>query len=130
MQSKAGYVLLHSWGLLGSRWREVWLVLYTDSLLAWYDCQDMTRGGARGGVRLAHSPDLLAAGQLVVRIPSRPTLPANVGMEQVIAVGRRPGDKVFWFVTRSEKEVEEWMSAMASTLPSPPPQQAPRLQGN
>ena len=114
-------MLVHSSGLLGSSWKEVMLVLYTDSLLAWYDPGDKARGCAVSGVRVSSSPDLVAAGQFTARIPSRPSLPAKVGLDQVMAVGRRPGNKVHWFVTRSEKEVQEWMSAIATTLPSPPP---------
>ena len=114
-------MLVHSSGLLGSSWKEVMLVLYTDSLLAWYDPGDKARGSAVSGVRVSSSPDLVAAGQFTARIPSRPSLPAKVGLDQVMAVGRRPGNKVHWFVTRSEKEVQEWMSAIATTLPSPPP---------
>ena len=35
---------------------------------------------------------------------------------QVVAVGRRPGTTVHWFTMRSEKEVEDWMAGVASTL--------------
>ena len=98
-------------------------MLYSDSVLAWYNSEDKTRSSPQGGLTLSHSPDLLAAGQYSARVPGRPKLPTNVKMDQLIAVGRRPGNKVTWFVTRSEKEVEDWMSAIVSTLPAPPPPQ-------
>ena len=85
VQTKAGYVLLHSPGLLGGRWREVWLVLYSDSLLAWYHTEHRTNRPAIAGVRLRHGPDLLATGQFSARVPSRPQLPANVRIDQVRA---------------------------------------------
>ena len=113
-------------GLLSSDWREVWLVLYSDSLLAWYTSDHRTTSSSSsplGGIKVSQSPDLLAAGQYSARVPGRPGLPSQVRLEQVIAVGRRPGNKVHWFVTRSQQEVQEWMSAIVSTLPPPPQQQ-------
>ena len=76
-------MLLHTSGWLGPRWREVWLVLYSDSLLAWYDTDHKTRRPAMAGLRLSHSPDLVAAGQFSARVPSRPSLPTNVLIDQV-----------------------------------------------
>ena len=102
------------------------MVLYTDSLLAWYSPSSPSSSSSSsspplGGIRLSERPDLLAAGQFSARVPGRPRLPDKVRLEQVIAVGgRRPGNKVVWFVTRDHKEVEDWMSAIASTLPALP----------
>ena len=105
-------------------------MLYSDSLLAWYSSDHRTSSGSSsssplGGIKLSERPDLLAAGQYSARVPGRPGLPSKVGLDQVIAVGRRPGNKVHWFVTRSQKEVEDWMSAIVSTLPAPQPPPPP-----
>ena len=102
------------------------MVLYSDSLLAWYNTAQRTSSSSSsplGGIRLSERPDLLAAGQYSARVPGRPRLPDRLRLEQVIAVGRRPGEQVLWFITRDQKEVEEWMSAIVSTLPAPPQQQ-------
>ena len=68
-------------GFLSSGWEEVWLVLYNDSLLAWY--QRPGTGSLSGGVRLARNPDLIAAGQSTARVPDKPRLPPGVTMGQV-----------------------------------------------
>lgn len=38
----------------------------------------------------------------------------------MLAIGKRPQNTVFWFATRSEKETDEWLAAMISTIPEPP----------
>ena len=70
-------------GWFSSGWEEVWLVLYSDSVLLWYEGQNDVREGPKGGVRLAYSPDLIAAGQHTARVPDRPPLPSGVNINQV-----------------------------------------------
>ena len=65
----------------GNSWKEVWLVLYSDSVLAWYDGGD--RRSMLGGAKLVLSPDLIAAGQYTANIPDRPDLPSGAGLAQV-----------------------------------------------
>ena len=61
----------------------MWLVLFADSVMLWYEGQNEVREGPKGGVRLADSPDLIAAGQHTTRVPDKPSLPAGVNMNQV-----------------------------------------------
>ena len=70
-------------GLFSSGWEEVWLVLWGDSVLAWYRDQQVAGAGIRGGLRLGDSPDLIAAGQHTARLPDRPRLPPGVSLNQV-----------------------------------------------
>ena len=58
-------------------------MLYSDSVLLWYEGQNNVREGPKGGVRLADSPDLIAAGQHTARVPDRPPLPSGVNINQV-----------------------------------------------
>ena len=103
-------------------------MLYSDSLLAWYPDQDIS--SATGGVRVSDSPDLIAAGQYAGRIPGRPSLPPGCQLKQVIAIGSRAKEQVNWLVTKSDKDMAEWMTAIGGTLPpSPgPPGQQPQTQ--
>ena len=68
----------------------------------------------------------LNIGQYAGRVPARPTLPPGCLLKQVIAVGSRQSDQVNWLVTKSEKDVGEWMAAIGSTLSpqatAPPPE--------
>merc|ERR1711936_278805 len=100
----------------GNTWREVELVLYSDSVLAWYDGGD--RGSMLGGAKLALSPDLIAAGQYTANIPDRPDLPTGGTLERIIAVGARPSNNVTWLLLQSDQEVGEWMKAMATAIQS------------
>ena len=58
-------------------------MLYSDSVLLWYEGQNDVREGPKVGVRLADSPDLIAAGQHTARVPDRPPLPSGVNINQV-----------------------------------------------
>ena len=82
-----GFNLLERW--YGNKWKDVELVLYTDTVLAWYD-----EGEMLGGVKLINSPDLIAAGQFTESIPDKPDLPSGYTREQMMAVGTRPSNQV------------------------------------
>ena len=73
----------------GNSWKDVELVLYTDTVLAWHDevcCISvyvfqvyvLLQGGEMvGGAKLVNSPDLIAAGQYTSNIPDRPDPPSG-----------------------------------------------------
>ena len=73
----------------GNSWKDVELVLYADTVLAWHDevsCISVSvlqvyvllQGGEMvGGAKLVNSPDLIAAGQLTSNIPDRPDPPSG-----------------------------------------------------
>ena len=110
----------------GNSWKEVELVLYSDSVLAWYDRGD--RSSMLGGAKLVLSPDLIAAGQYTANIPDRPDLPSGAALAQLIAVGSRPSNNVNWLLLQAEQEAADWMKAMAATLQPFLPQQQQQQQ--
>ena len=118
-QSWQYFIITERW--FGNTWKEVELVLYSDSVLAWYDAGD--RSSMLGGAKLVLSPDLIAAGQYTANIPDRPDLPSRAGLAQLLAVGSRPSNNVTWLLLQSEQEVGEWMKVMAATLQPFLPQQ-------
>jgi len=118
-QVKSGYLLHYKKRLFGKDWREMFVVLYEDSSLVWF--RDRGAKRAEGSLRLLDSPDLIAAGQFVCRVPSAPTLPPGCCNNLAIAISNSISSKAQWFLTNSQLELIDWMKAINSTLPPPPP---------
>ena len=109
----------------GNSWKDVDLVLYSDTVLAWYD----DAGEMIGGAKLVNSPDLIAAGQFTKNIPDRPELAPGHSEAGLMAVGVRPGSVVHWLLVSGEGEVQDWMKAMSSVITPLIPQQQQQQPG-
>jgi len=115
---KCGYLLHYKKRVVGRNWTEKIVVLYSDSRLAWFrDCQSE----AQDSILLSDAPELLAAGQWVWRIPRPPSLPKGACPKLAIACATSTKESAQWFLCRSQDDLIDWMKAINSTLPLPPP---------
>jgi len=115
---KCGYLLHYKKRVVGRNWTEKIVVLYSDSRLAWF------REGstvAEESILLSDAPELLAAGQWVWRIPRPPSLPTGACPKLAIACGTSVRERAQWFLCRSQDDLIDWMKAINSVLPLPPP---------
>ncbi|XP_046631708.1 uncharacterized protein LOC124311312 isoform X2 [Daphnia pulicaria] len=117
---KCGYLLRYKRRLFSRYWREEFIVLYEDSSMAWF--KDKSRSDPEGALMLKEAPELMAMGEYTLRIPhTRPSsLPQGCTVRQVMAFGTPNRQKVYWFVAKSEDEINDWMTAISNTLPIPP----------
>jgi len=117
-QVKCGYLLHYKKRVVGRNWTEKIVVLYSDSRLAWFrEGQSI----AEESILLSDAPELLAAGQWVWRIPRPPSLPSGACPKLAIACGTSVRERAHWFLCHSQDDLIDWMKAINSTLPLPPP---------
>jgi len=117
-QVKCGYLLHYKKRMFGRNWTEKVVALFSDSRIAWFKDD---QGEVEDTLLLSDAPELLAAGQWVWRIPNPPALPTGACPKLAIAMGQSVEKKAHWFLCRSQDDLIDWMKAINSTLPLPPP---------
>lgn len=90
--------------IFGKDWREEYVVLYSDSTLAWY--RDRNRSDPNGGIFVKEAPHMVAVGQWTSMIPYRPDLPNGCRISCLMAFGTKKKDKVHWFLCKDEDELK------------------------
>uniref|UniRef100_A0A914Q7G0 PH domain-containing protein n=1 Tax=Panagrolaimus davidi TaxID=227884 RepID=A0A914Q7G0_9BILA len=125
---KDGPLKRYKSGLLGSKWKDCYAVLYSDSTLSWFD----ERGDSRpvASVLLKDVVPYICVGILTDRMPiRRPQLPSGASVHHLVAIGMDPrAEKVHWLLFGSDNDLESWFQEIVKTLPkpaNPPPNAVP-----
>ncbi|XP_046552859.1 proline-rich protein 2-like isoform X2 [Haliotis rubra] len=126
---KSGYIKRYSNSFMDGGWKKIWVVLHRDSKLVIYKKQSDT--SPKGHVIMKDVCKYFAFGQYAEKFPERPTLPKDGKIDWVLAIPQKPSSqaKLHWFLCESDKDINEWMQAIVSTLPhkgeAPPSSSAP-----
>ncbi|VDD90240.1 unnamed protein product [Enterobius vermicularis] len=125
---KEGALLRYKGGLFGKKWKECYVVLYSDSTLCWYDRKGDS--SPAGSVLLKDVVPYVCIGLLCDRMPvQRPKLPQGFSVHHLVGIGLDPrASKVYWFLFSSDSHLESWFTEIAKTLPKPnlPPNNVPQ----
>ncbi|KAF7284430.1 hypothetical protein GWI33_022212 [Rhynchophorus ferrugineus] len=105
-------------GFFCKGWCEEWVVLYEDSTIAWFADKSLNR--PRGYVRISEAPELLAVGEWTRQVPRKPRFPRACHIGQLLAIGCKSMNEVYWLMGQSPAEINDWMTAISNTLPPPP----------
>ncbi|CAD6196423.1 unnamed protein product [Caenorhabditis auriculariae] len=127
---KEGDVLKYKTGFLGSKWKKFHLVLFSDSMLCWYD----ERGDRKpkGSILLKDVVPYICVGLMTDRMPTkRPQCPEGHSVHHLVGVGMDPrAETVHWFQFSSDSELESWIVEITKTLPKPNPPPGPPAGGS
>ncbi|KAK0413688.1 hypothetical protein QR680_006945 [Steinernema hermaphroditum] len=112
---KDGIIKRYQNALIGSRWKNTYAVLYSDSTFAWYDRE----GGSNvGSVLLKDISPHIRVGQQCGQLPvPRPNIPNEYSIYHLVAVGSNTSaERFFWFLCSSDEDFNSWHSQIVTTV--------------
>ncbi|CAG5116127.1 unnamed protein product [Candidula unifasciata] len=117
---KSGYVKRYSKKFLSGGWNQSFLELHRDSQLNVYKKQGDSK--CQGSIFLKDVAKYFAYGQYTEGMPDRPSLPSGASYDCIMGIPQKPSSKakIHWFLFSSVNELNDWMTAICSTLPPPP----------
>uniref|UniRef100_A0A0R3RVX9 PH domain-containing protein n=1 Tax=Elaeophora elaphi TaxID=1147741 RepID=A0A0R3RVX9_9BILA len=118
---KEGEILRYRSSFLGKKWKECWVVLFSDSEFIWYDKKGDSKPA--GSIFLKDFVPYTCVGPMCDRMPvRRPELPPRYSLYHLVGIGMdSQASKVHWFLFSSDSDLESWFTEITKTLPKPNP---------
>ncbi|VDN06610.1 unnamed protein product [Thelazia callipaeda] len=118
---KEGHILHYKSGFLSKKWKDSWVVLFSDSEFVWYDKKNDSK--PVGSVFLKDVVPYTCVGPVCDRMPvRRPDLPSRYSLHHLVGIGMDSrASKVHWFLFASDSDLESWFTEIMKTLPMPVP---------
>ncbi|CAB3398068.1 unnamed protein product [Caenorhabditis bovis] len=118
---KEGDILKYKSGFLGSKWKKMHAVLFSDSRFCWFEEKGDRK--PKGSILLKDVVPYICVGLMTDRMPvKRPQVPDGSSVHHLVGIGMDPkAETVHWILFSSDSDIESWFNEITKTLPKPNP---------